>query len=41
MFDLVHKHKLLVQVLLALMVLPFAFWGREASELYLRLMTKG
>ena len=32
MFDLVHKHKLLVQVLLALMVLPFAFWGIDSYQ---------
>ena len=30
MFDLIHKHKRLVQVLLALMVLPFAFWGVDS-----------
>jgi peptidyl-prolyl cis-trans isomerase D len=30
MFDLVHKHKKLVQLLLALMVLPFAFWGIDS-----------
>jgi peptidyl-prolyl cis-trans isomerase D len=30
MFDLIHKHKMLVQVLLALMVLPFAFWGIDS-----------
>ncbi len=30
MFDLVHKHKRLVQLLLALMVLPFAFWGIDS-----------
>ena len=32
MFDLIHKHKRLVQVLLALMVLPFAFWGIESYQ---------
>ena len=32
MFDLIHKHKRLVQVLLALMVLPFAFWGVESYQ---------
>ncbi|MBE0615297.1 MAG: SurA N-terminal domain-containing protein [Burkholderiales bacterium] len=30
MFDLIHKNKRLVQVLLALMVLPFAFWGVDS-----------
>src|SRR5512133_537741 len=30
MFDLVHKHKRWVQLLLALMVLPFAFWGIDS-----------
>jgi len=30
MFDLVHKHKRFVQLLLALMVLPFAFWGIDS-----------
>ncbi len=30
MFDLVHKHKLLVQLLLALIILPFAFWGVDS-----------
>ena len=32
MFDLIHNHKRLVQVLLALMVLPFAFWGVESYQ---------
>ena len=32
MFDLVHKHKKLVQLLLALMVLPFAFWGIDSYQ---------
>jgi peptidyl-prolyl cis-trans isomerase D len=32
MFDLVHKHKRVVQVLLALMVLPFAFWGIDSYQ---------
>src|ERR1700693_5644799 len=32
MFDLIHKHKMLVQVLLALMVLPFAFWGIDSYQ---------
>ena len=32
MFDLVHKHKRLVQLLLALMVLPFAFWGIDSFQ---------
>ena len=30
MFDLIHKHKLLVKALLALIVLPFAFWGIDS-----------
>ena len=30
MFDLVHKHKTLVQLLLALITLPFAFWGIDS-----------
>ena len=30
MFDLVHKHKLLVQIILALIILPFAFWGIDS-----------
>jgi peptidyl-prolyl cis-trans isomerase D len=30
MFDLIHKHKTLVKVLLALIVLPFAFWGIDS-----------
>ncbi|MEK7374201.1 MAG: SurA N-terminal domain-containing protein, partial [Thermodesulfobacteriota bacterium] len=32
MFDLIHKHKRLVQLLLALMVLPFAFWGIDSYQ---------
>ena len=32
MFDLIHKNKRLVQVLLALMVLPFAFWGVDSYQ---------
>ena len=32
MFDLIHKHKRLVQLMLALMVLPFAFWGIESYQ---------
>ena len=32
MFDLIHKQKRLVQVLLALMVLPFAFWGIDSYQ---------
>ncbi|MFH1044550.1 MAG: SurA N-terminal domain-containing protein [Pseudomonadota bacterium] len=32
MFDLIHKHKKLVQLLLALMVLPFAFWGIDSYQ---------
>ena len=30
MFDLVHKHRMLVKGLLALIVLPFAFWGIDS-----------
>lgn len=30
MFDLVTKHKRLLQVILALLILPFAFWGVES-----------
>jgi peptidyl-prolyl cis-trans isomerase D len=30
MFDLVTKHKRLLQVVLALLILPFAFWGVES-----------
>ena len=30
MFDLVHKHKKLVQLILALITLPFAFWGIDS-----------
>jgi len=29
-FDLVHKHKRIVQVILALLVIPFAIWGVES-----------
>ena len=37
MFDLVHKHRKFVQILLAMITLPFAFWGidsyfRDASS---------
>jgi peptidyl-prolyl cis-trans isomerase D len=32
MFDLIHKHKIVVQVLLGLMVLPFAFWGIDSYQ---------
>lgn len=32
MFDLIHKHNRLVQVLLGLMVLPFAFWGIDSYQ---------
>ena len=32
MFDLIHKHKIFVQVLLGLMVLPFAFWGIDSYQ---------
>ncbi|MHB8668878.1 MAG: SurA N-terminal domain-containing protein [Burkholderiales bacterium] len=30
MFDLVHKHKLLVQIILGLITLPFALWGIDS-----------
>src|ERR1041384_2612907 len=30
MFDLIHKHKRIVQVILALLTLPFAIWGIES-----------
>ena len=30
MFDLVHKHKTLVQIMLGLITLPFAFWGIDS-----------
>ncbi|HEV3009159.1 MAG TPA: SurA N-terminal domain-containing protein [Burkholderiales bacterium] len=30
MFDLVHKHKRIVQVILGLLVIPFAIWGLES-----------
>src|SRR5262245_36581692 len=30
MFDLVHKHKRIVQIILALLVVPFAIWGVES-----------
>ena len=30
MFELVHKHKRIVQVILALLILPFAIWGIES-----------
>ena len=32
MFDLIHKHKRLVQLVLGLMVLPFAFWGIDSYQ---------
>jgi peptidyl-prolyl cis-trans isomerase D len=32
MFDLVHRHKRAVQVLLALMVVPFAIWGLDSYQ---------
>jgi peptidyl-prolyl cis-trans isomerase D len=32
MFDLIHKHKIFVQVLLLLMVLPFALWGIDSYQ---------
>ncbi len=33
MFDLIHNHKRLVQVLLGLITLPFVFWGLESYQL--------
>jgi len=30
MFDLVHKNKRLIQIILAIVVLPFAFWGVDS-----------
>ena len=30
MFDLVHKHKRIVQVILGLLIIPFAIWGLES-----------
>ncbi|HLS86496.1 MAG TPA: SurA N-terminal domain-containing protein [Burkholderiales bacterium] len=32
MFDLVHKHKVVVQVILGLLIVPFAIWGLESSQ---------
>ena len=32
MFDLVHKHKRIVQVILGLLVIPFAIWGVESYQ---------
>ncbi|HEY5292768.1 MAG TPA: SurA N-terminal domain-containing protein [Burkholderiales bacterium] len=32
MFDLIHKHKRVVQIVLGLMVLPFAFWGIDSYQ---------
>jgi len=32
MFDLIHNHKTLVQVMLALITLPFALWGIESYQ---------
>jgi len=32
MFDLIHKHKMLVRAMLALIVLPFAFWGIDSYQ---------
>jgi peptidyl-prolyl cis-trans isomerase D len=32
LFDLVHKHKRIVQVFLALLIIPFAIWGIEAYQ---------
>src|SRR5512136_245426 len=37
MFDLVHKNKRLMQVVLALVALPFAFWGIDS---YQRVMSR-
>ena len=30
MFDLVHKHKRIVQIILGLLIIPFAIWGLES-----------
>ncbi len=30
MFDLVNKHRKFVQILLAMITLPFAFWGIDS-----------
>jgi len=38
MFDLVHNNKRLMQVVLALVALPFAFWGIDS---YQRVMSRG
>ncbi len=32
MFNLIHNHKTLVQIMLALITLPFAFWGIESYQ---------
>jgi len=32
LFDLVHKHKRIVQVILALLIVPFAIWGIESYQ---------
>lgn len=32
MFDLVHKHKVVVQVILGLLIVPFAIWGLESYQ---------
>lgn len=32
MFDLIHKHKLLTQIILGLITLPFAFWGIDSYQ---------
>ncbi|HEY6721463.1 MAG TPA: SurA N-terminal domain-containing protein, partial [Burkholderiales bacterium] len=37
MFDLVHNNKRIMQVLLALVALPFAFWGVDS---YQRVMSR-
>src|SRR5262252_9767380 len=37
MFDLVHKNKRLMQIVLALVALPFAFWGIDS---YQRVMSR-
>jgi len=32
MFDLIHNHKTLVQIILGLIILPFAFWGIDSYQ---------
>ena len=32
MFDFVHNHKLLLQIILGLIMLPFAFFGLESYQ---------